>query len=169
MDAVPLTRAARLARLWETLHEPRAVTALMVGAYVALVMGGVAGLATEQHVGPVVTWVSTITYASAILAGGLGAPTAWQGIYWLERLAALAGMFTSCLALTLAAIILVAVDLPMADLLTPPLALTSVCSLGLFATRYARTRLTPWAPGREPAQARQHAARMLDEDAHLSM
>ena len=143
----------------------------MVAVYVALVAGGVAGLANEQDIGPVVTWVSTLTYSSAIFAGGLGAPTAWQGIYWLERLAALAGMFTSCLALTLALIILVAVDVPMADLLTPPLALTSVCALGLFSTRYARTRLRPWAPGREPEQAREYVARIMpdDEVAPLSM
>ena len=78
--------------VWETLHEPRAETWAMVVAYGIATVTGVASLLSTLHAGPLPTgtW-STRIVASVLLvvAGALGVPTAWRGVWRLERIATL--------------------------------------------------------------------------------
>ena len=69
--------------VWQSLYEPRAVTALMVTAYVATILTG----ATVIHGGPE-DGLSIMATVLLICGGAGGVPGAWRGAWWLEGPAA---------------------------------------------------------------------------------
>ena len=65
-------------RMWGSLHEPRTVTAVMVGVYLLLTASALLILTDRPHHD-----VTTIFAASFMLIGGLvGVPSAWRGAWW---------------------------------------------------------------------------------------
>ncbi len=73
-------------RLWRTLHEPRVITALMVGVY--LVLGVMAVQVVVDHHEPedALRVVGCVIVVVGVL---VGAPSAWRGAWWSETPAAL--------------------------------------------------------------------------------
>lgn len=96
------------ARVWESLHEPRAVTAFTVAAYIITAIAGLAvawltfTLPGERERDIILAMFSL----SAVLSGGIGAPSAWTGRHYREGVAALGLVLVGFLALTDAALIL---------------------------------------------------------------
>jgi hypothetical protein len=77
-----------LATLWESLHEPRQETAMFVAGYTVLALAGLGVLLTAAGPLPTGTWSARVAAGGVLLIGGaLGAPTAWRGMWWLERVA----------------------------------------------------------------------------------
>lgn len=150
-----MTRRLVLA-LWSSLYEPRSITALTVIAYGLSAAAGMS-LWTDPPGGDDETVVLR-TLATLLLIGGgaVGAPTAWQGAWWLERTAALSVAAGAAIAEVLA----VTAHVEIGD---GPLWLSTygLTLAGLFMLiRFLRTRRAPYAPGRGPASVTQQAARL---------
>lgn len=71
--------------LLNTMEEPRAVTAVMVVVYCLISFTGASFL---LWVGSL-SWIVIVAGAIMMVAGFLGAPSAWRGSWWLEGPAAL--------------------------------------------------------------------------------
>lgn len=71
--------------LLDTMEEPRSVTAVMVMVYLLISFTGTLFL---LRVGTL-SWVVIVAGAIMLVAGILGAPSAWRGSWWLEGPAAL--------------------------------------------------------------------------------
>jgi hypothetical protein len=69
----------------DTMQEPRSVTAVMVMVYCLI---SVTGAMFLLRVGSL-SWVVIVAGAIMLVAGLLGAPSAWRGSWWLEGPAAL--------------------------------------------------------------------------------
>ena len=69
-----------LHRVWGTVHEPRAVTAIMVVSY-ALITG--VGLATIMEK-PQHQWFHLLFGVFMVVGGCVGVPSAWIGLWWVE-------------------------------------------------------------------------------------
>lgn len=106
-----LTPACR-ARVWASLHEPRAVTAFTVAAYVLTAVAGltVAVLTLTLPGDRERDLVLALFSLSAVLSGALGAPTAWAGRHYREGVAAVGLVLTGFLAVTDAALVLTDTD-----------------------------------------------------------
>lgn len=74
-----------MSKLLDTLEEPRAVTAVTVLVYCLIFATGFMFL---LHVGSL-SWMVIVASAIMLVAGLLGAPSAWRGSWWLEGPAAL--------------------------------------------------------------------------------
>lgn len=72
-------------KLLDTMEEPRSVTAVMVIVYLLISFTGTLFL---LRVGSL-SWVVIMAGAIMMVAGLLGAPSAWRGSWWLEGPAAL--------------------------------------------------------------------------------
>ena len=72
-------------RLLDTMEEPRSVTAVMVMVYCLISFTGTLFL---LRVGSL-SWIVIAAGAIMVVAGLLGAPSAWRGSWWLEGPAAL--------------------------------------------------------------------------------
>lgn len=81
--AVIYTIAMR--KLLDTMEEPRSVTAVMVMVYCLISFTGTLFL---LRVGSL-SWMVIVAGAIMLVAGLLGAPSAWRGSWWLEGPAAL--------------------------------------------------------------------------------
>lgn len=81
--AVVYTVAMR--KLLDTMEEPRSVTAVMVVVYWLISLTGTLFL---LRVGSL-SWMIIVAGAIMMVAGLLGAPSAWRGSWWLEGPAAL--------------------------------------------------------------------------------
>lgn len=68
-----------------TMEEPRSVTAVMVAVYCLI---SVTGTLFLLRVGSL-SWIVIVAGAIMLVAGLLGAPSAWRGSWWLEGPAAL--------------------------------------------------------------------------------
>lgn len=68
-----------------TMEEPRSVTAVMVAVYCLISFTGTLFL---LRVGSL-SWIVIVAGAIMLVAGILGAPSAWRGSWWLEGPAAL--------------------------------------------------------------------------------
>ena len=68
-----------------TMEEPRSVTAVMVAVYCLI---SVTGMLFLLRVGSL-SWIVIVAGAIMLVAGLLGAPSAWRGSWWLEGPAAL--------------------------------------------------------------------------------
>lgn len=68
-----------------TMEEPRAVTLVMVVVYCLI---SVTGMLFLLQVGSL-SWIVIVAGAIMLVAGLLGAPSAWRGSWWLEGPAAL--------------------------------------------------------------------------------
>ena len=153
-----------LRRVWASLHEPPAVTGVIVAYYGVLAVLGVMGLATEAPAPPMIRYVSTAAWVACIVSGVVGAPSAWRGVWWLERGAAFAGIVASAMiALLMVRLYRLTVTSEHDVTLMLGLAAGLASALALFTTRYMRVRRTPWQPGKEPPRAREHAARCAAE------
>lgn len=71
-------------RIWATLNEPRAVTALMVGIYLLATYSGAVIV-----LGGTDSWLVCAGAGAMTLGGLFAAPAAWRGSWWLEGPAAL--------------------------------------------------------------------------------
>lgn len=71
--------------IWDTMEEPRSVTAVMVIVYCLISFTGTLFL---LRVGSL-SWIVIVAGAIMLVAGLLGAPSAWRGSWWLEGPAAL--------------------------------------------------------------------------------
>lgn len=77
-----------MTRLWMTMHEPRVVTLGFVIAYCILAYGGVIVVNVDHGTLPLGVYTARMVAAWSLIVGGLlGAPTAWRGVWWLERIA----------------------------------------------------------------------------------
>ena len=127
-------------RVWMTLHEPRWVTAAMVGVYGALVKMTVTILSSPGGT-PLDVVLGCLLLA---VGGGIGILSAWRGAFWAEGPALL------LCALGLSAITVV-------DVLRPnpvtwagwPTDL-AVAMILFLLVRAARIWPFMWAPGRQP-------------------
>lgn len=72
-------------KLLDTMEEPRSVTSVMVVVYCLISVTGVMFL---LRVGSL-SWMVIVAGAIMLVAGILGAPSAWRGSWWLEGPAAL--------------------------------------------------------------------------------
>ena len=72
-------------RILNSMEEPRAVTAVMVTVYGLISFAGTLFL---LRVGSL-SWMVIVAGAIMLVAGILGAPSAWRGSWWLEGPAAL--------------------------------------------------------------------------------
>ena len=81
--AVVYTVAMR--NILSTMEEPRSVTAVMVVVYCLI---SVTGMLFLLRVGSL-SWIVIVAGAIMLVAGLLGAPSAWRGSWWLEGPAAL--------------------------------------------------------------------------------
>ena len=71
--------------LLNTMEEPRSVTSVMVVVYCLI---SVTGMLFLLRVGSL-SWIVIVAGAIMLVAGLLGAPSAWRGSWWLEGPAAL--------------------------------------------------------------------------------
>lgn len=72
-------------KLLDTLEEPRSVTAVMVMVYWLISLTGTLFLFRVGNL----SWIVIVAGAIMMVAGLLGAPSAWRGSWWLEGPAAL--------------------------------------------------------------------------------
>ncbi len=79
--------------LWERIKEPRAVHVAQCTIYVVTLLVGIAALLFPPRSieGAVGEGLATLWAAFLILGGGLGMFAVLPGIWWLERVAVLAG------------------------------------------------------------------------------
>ena len=141
------------AALWSSLYEPRSVTALTVAAYALSAIAGMS-LWTAAPAADHPTVVVRVAATLLLVGGGaVGAPSAWRGLWWLERTAALA----VCCGIVLVGILVFA-----AHCVTPGPVWLSSWALAMaclyMLTRFLRVRSAPYAPGRGPASSDQQAA-----------
>lgn len=71
--------------IFSTMEEPRSVTSVMVVVYCLI---SVTGMLFLLRVGSL-SWIVIVAGAIMLVAGLLGAPSAWRGSWWLEGPAAL--------------------------------------------------------------------------------
>lgn len=139
-------------KLWNTLHEPRAVTVLMVLVYASL--AGVAVFIGFEHPLP----GGAATFFSALfmgLGGVFGVPSAWRGAWWLEGVAAMACMVGLFMLAGLDLLWSVEAE----RIPGYPLILTIILAL-FFLTRGLRIWPYMYAPGAGPVTSeREQAAR----------
>ena len=77
-----------MAKLWMTMHEPRVVTFGFVLAYAIFAYGGLIIVATDHGMLPLGVYTARMVAGWCLVVGGLiGAPTAWKGAWWAERVA----------------------------------------------------------------------------------
>ena len=134
---------------WNSLYEPRWVTALTVLTYLLCGYLGVititgASLAYETN-----AFVSTLTGLFLLGAMFVGVPTAWRGVRWLERVAAL----SMTAGFTVWGVYLLTVHLlPNPWHLTAPETVAIGCLVSAISglVRLARIIEDPYAPGRGP-------------------
>lgn len=74
--------------IFNTMEEPRSVTAVIVAVYCLISVTGVVFL---LRVGSL-PWVVIMAGVVMLVSGMLGAPSAWRGSWWLEGPAALLGV-----------------------------------------------------------------------------
>lgn len=147
-----MSRSA-LGAAWSTLHEPRRVTAIYVACYVIAVLGGLAIITGSAQTVLPDGW-DKLEGVILIIAGTVGAPAAWMGRWWIERVSVLLMVLTGP---TLATLIIFATLTPELPPVVNPVQSAS-WTLGitfwpaLFITRWALgVGLHPYAPGRGPA------------------
>ena len=71
--------------LFDTMEEPRSVTAVMVMVYLLISLAGTLFLLRVVSL----SWMVIVAGAIMLVSGLLGAPAAWRGSWWLEGPAAL--------------------------------------------------------------------------------
>lgn len=149
-------------RLWGTLHEPRAISAMMAATYVLIAIA-VALILGAPRIQP---WDVTVGCLITICGCAIGAPAAWRGWWGVEGPSA---------ALVALGLIAVAVE-DAARALTsdhwPGWPLFIILALLLMiGQRIARTWGRTWQPGCEPdtplrqAETSATAAKVIEADA----
>lgn len=149
-------------RLWSTLHEPRAISAMMAATY-TLIAVAVALILGAPRIQP---WDVTVACLTTISGCAIGAPAAWRGWWGVEGPSA---------ALVALGLVVVAVE-DAARALTsdhwPGWPLFIILALLLMiGQRIARTWGHTWQPGCEPdtplrqAETSATAAKAIEADA----
>ena len=128
-------------RLWESLHEPRAVTAVMIACYGVLV-----ALAASILAGPGRTPLDVVLGCILLaIGGGIGVISAWRGAFWAEGPALLLAAIGLTTVTVVDALRVVATDQwpgwP---------SLLAVALVLMLLVRALRIWPMMWAPGREP-------------------
>ncbi len=154
-----------IASVWDSLHEPRAVTATIVtlGYVMAIALGVMVALTPSPWASPAAGTFIQVSAIIALVGGGvLGVPTAWRGSRALERGAALMVALGVGLVIIELAVYAYLNHVPLSEL---GLAM-SVMALGLWVTRFLRVRTATWAPGRGPLTTAQRDAvhHIIDQD-----
>lgn len=140
----------RIITIWQTLEEPRAVTAITVLVYgIAATVGTLLALNASWGAfdDP---WTQISAVVLLIVGGIVGVPTCWRGVWWAERIATL--------AIGGGVLVVAGSILERAPGLWPLVALFTALATGFLATRYIRVRLAPFAPGKGPMLPSQEAA-----------
>lgn len=149
-------------RIWSTLHEPRAISAMMAATY-TLIAGAVALILGAPRIQP---WDVTVGCLMTLSGGAIGAPSAWRGWWGVEGPSA---------ALVALGLVVVAVE-DAARALTsdhwPGWPLFIILALLLMiGQRMVRVWGHTWQPGCEPdtplrqAEISATAAKALEADA----
>lgn len=140
----------RIITIWQTLEEPRAVTAITVVVYGLAATVGVLIATNSAWAGIDNPGTHLASVGLLVIGGIVGVPTCWRGVWWAERIATL--------AIGGGALVLAGNVLAIVPSVWPLVALFSALSLGFLATRYIRVRLAPFAPGKGPMLPSQEAA-----------
>lgn len=109
-------------KVWDTMEEPRLVTAVMVMVYLLISFTGTLFLLRVDNL----SWMVIVAGAIMLVSGVLGAPSAWRGSWWLEGPAAL---------LAVVGMLLVSIDelvLPTAHVRWPLHVINLSVIIGLF-------------------------------------
>lgn len=78
-------------RLWELLHEPRVITALMMLLYcVVTTMGAAVYVQPPSSISSELGWLTAGWAGLLVIGGTLGVVSTPRGIWWVERLAIIA-------------------------------------------------------------------------------
>lgn len=152
-----------LSVVWASLHEPRALTTVAVVTYVATaVVGVIIGaltltLPSHQERDLVLAGFAM----AAVLAGAVGAPSAWRGRHYREGVAALLIALAGFLAVMDAAMILTDPD-PLRPRISTLAIWGGIQALACGIGRYFYLRNAgPYAPGKGP-QLPEHRIRAVN-------
>lgn len=157
-------------KVWQTLHEPRVVTFLMVVTYLVGVLCGVLmiSLAVNKFDDWIYDSMAFIAGVVLIVSGITGAPSSWTGRHWFERAPALGiaagGGFA---ALTLLASYHTYGEVGQGIISAVFGTMCGILLVGLGITRFERCRIAPYAEGMGPKlpEARKEIAiHRMDED-----
>lgn len=136
--------ARHIIALWETVHEPRAVTITYMIMYALAATAGATIAANPRH--GILTgappWVVVVIVAMLIAGGLVGVPVAWRGDRWLERSVVI--MVGSAIGLMLLNATMIAPHIAPLSLL-----LAGVVAAAIVPRWMTVTSLT-YAPGRGP-------------------
>lgn len=144
-EVVVVGRGTALVRILRSIHEPRAVTALVVALYGLLGLGLAVWIPVSPGPTPPLQGLAVVPL---MMAGVVGMPSAWTGWRGVERYA--------LAALALGWVLLGVEDLAHAidvDALrrTPGVILIAAVGITLgTAVRWLQIHRYVWAPGREP-------------------
>ena len=144
-------------RVWGTLREPRAVTALTVGAYILTLVLALRVLQTDSDR----DLPTLITCAALVVASSVGGASAWRGFWAVEGPAAvIVGGAVTTLG------IISWTDPLLREDWTGVMALACLTVAVTMWARAARVWPYAWAPGREPPGTVSRAVREAEEAAH---
>lgn len=157
-------------KVWSTLHEPRVVTAIIVGTYISMAAAGILliHLAIIDTTDRLYDPLAFIAGLMLTVSGIIGAPASWTGRHWVERATALgiaAGGLCVMFMLSIAYWAHVSKDQP--GVVSAFNLLWCVPSVALGLTRFERSRLAPYAEGKGPKlpEARKELAiQRMDSD-----
>ena len=140
-----------LIRIWQSMEEPRPVTAVIAVIYaVAAFTGSV--IAARSEWGGLDTAGLTIRGVTVLLmiaGGAIGALTSWRGVWWAER--------ACTIAVSGAIVILTVTEIQGTPGPWARDVFIAVTALGLMLTRWFRVRRAPFAPGKGPLLPGQEA------------
>ena len=137
-------RRPRFRKFLDTIHEPRSITALMIGVYTAVLADVVLIILTPGPTPPLYAVSATMIGVGA----AVGLPAAWRGFWGVEEPAAL----ILILGLGIVAVddlFLVTRDLGIFRIHGHPMILTLALA-GMIAQRVIRIHGKSWAPGHGP-------------------
>ena len=136
-----------LNKMWRSFKEPRVTTVLAITAYLVAGIAGAGALVEETEIiGARLSALRVLAGAILVLSAALGIPTAWRGVWWLERGAA------GLAALSSATAFAVATMAHYSHLLALPVFTLwgAAMSVIYFASRLSLTIKRPYALGKGP-------------------
>ena len=122
-------------RIWLMLHEPRAVTATMIVAWLVCTLVGLFALlmppaSLEHHLGPMLTIIWAALLLSGGILGGAGCSIGW---WWAER----SGILLAGTGLSVYLTVVLALDYPQPGSRFVQAGIV-LLALGLLVTRWLR-------------------------------
>lgn len=137
-----------LQKLWNSFHEPRVITFVVIWFYLACVFFG--GIITHVSVNESASWIpdylSFTIGGFMVVTGTIGVPAAWTGTWWLERGAAVMLVLNGAL-MSIASWLAVHDNQALVDKPIAWFAILSGASYGFVGlTRWFRVGKDPYAP-----------------------